>query len=499
MITDNAAGVRAEDVPPNPAAMIESMRAFGYSLPGAVADLVDNSISADARRIEITLEWRGPDSWIRVFDDGVGMSASELTNAMRLGSRSPREHRDPSDLGRFGLGLKTAAFSQAAALTVVSQVQGGKTELRSWDLAHVTETGSWSLLFASTPGDEPALAALEDGKCGTVVLLKRLDRLVDEADVEDEHAKSHFLRQAEAVAAHLGTVFHRFLRSGLRMFVNGNPVTPWDPFLVSDSATQQLPAENIPFAGERISVQAFVLPHHSRLSTQDHRAAGGIRGWNPHQGFYVYRARRLLVAGDWLGLPFQKEEHYKLARIRVDLTNAMDLEWQIDVRKATARIPRELRDELKRIADATRARAAEAYRYRGRRIARSANVDRNFVWSARVSRGTLHYRVDRDHPLIRDALNDAGEGRQTLERALRIIEETLPVQSIVMDSRDHPDADRAPFNDRQRELSEILRRAYDALIDHGAHPRDALARLASMEPFDSHAELIAALEEQVGA
>lgn len=498
MSADRGRGApRSEEVPPDPPAMVESMRAFGYSLPDAIADLIDNSITARASLVEITLHWDGADSWIRILDDGVGMDAGTLTNAMRLGSRNPRETREPDDLGRFGLGLKTAAFSQAAALTVVSRAKGLTPELRSWDLEHISSTGSWSLLLEETPGDRPAVEALESQEVGTAVLLKRLDRLVGEAEVEDERAKSHFLRLAEAVERHLGTVFHRFLESGLTITVNERPLQAWDPFLAGDSATQVLPAERLPFAGEQVEVQPYVLPHHSRLSTEAHRAAAGNRGWNQHQGFYIYRARRLLVAGDWLGLPFQKEEHYKLARIRVDLSNAMDRQWQIDVRKATARIPRELRDELKRIADATRSRAAEAYRYRGRRIAREANVDRSFVWSARVNRGTVEYRIDREHPLVAPALEQAGEGRPSLERVLRVVEETLPVQAIVMEAREHPDGDREPFAGKEREVERMLRETFEILVEHGAVPGDALARLATMEPFDSHPELVAAIAEEV--
>ncbi len=492
------APLRTEEVPPDPPAMIESMRAFGYSLPDAIADLIDNSITAGASLVEITLHWDGAASWILILDDGSGMDAATLTNAMRLGSRNPKETRDPHDLGRFGLGLKTAAFSQASALTVASRAEDSELELRSWDLDHISRTGSWSLLLEETPGDRPALEALGSEAVGTAVLLKQLDRLVGEADVEDEQAKGHFLRLAETVEQHLGVVFHRFLDSGLTIRVNGRPLRAWDPFLAADPATQVLPAERLPFAGEQVEVQPYVLPHHSRLSTEAHRAAAGTRGWNQHQGFYIYRARRLLVAGDWLGLPFQKEEHYKLARIRVDLSNAMDREWQIDVRKATARIPRELRSELKRIADATRSRAAEAYRYRGRRIAREANVDRSFVWSARVSRGTVEYRIDREHPLIRQALEEAGDGRPAFERILRVVEETLPVQAIVMESREHPDGDREPFAGRKRELESMLREAFEILVEHGARPGDALARLATMEPFDSHPELVAAIAEEAG-
>jgi hypothetical protein len=333
-------------------------------------------------------------------------------------------------------------------------------------------------------------------KHGSSVLIKRLDRLVGNASVDDDAAHTRFLQQIEHVRDHLSMVFHRFLGSGAEIKVNGLSLSPWDPFLSSHPATQRLPEERLPYENEYVEIAPFVLPHHSRLEMDEHRAAAGIRGWNLHQGFYVYRAKRLLVAGEWLGLPFQKEEHHKLARIRVDITNAMDLAWQIDVRKAVARIPRELRADFKRIADATRRRGSDAYRYRGRRIARAANVDRRFVWTSSVNRGTVGYHVDREHPLIAEALMAAGEGRPAAERALRIAEETLPVQAIMIDRRERPDDDREPFEGQTDEVDSMLRSALANMVDTGARPPEALALLARMEPFDAHPELIAALEEE---
>src|SRR5262245_21235687 len=114
-----------DDVAPDPSSMIESMRAAGYTLPTAVADLIDNSIAANSRSVWLRFQWEGEASWISITDDGHGMSEKELVCAMRLGSRSPLEARDAHDLGRFGLGLKTASFSQARRLTVITRRRAG--------------------------------------------------------------------------------------------------------------------------------------------------------------------------------------------------------------------------------------------------------------------------------------------------------------------------------------------------------------------------------------
>lgn len=499
---------RYEDVPPDPAAMIESMRAFGYSLPTAVADLVDNSITADAANVWVELHWAGAESSVRVLDDGHGMDAETLTNAMRLGSRSPRELRAPNDLGRFGLGLKTASFSQARSLTVASRPDGGAVEVRRWDLDHVTRTRAWSLLVNPPAKDVAGLAGLESLASGTLVVLDRLDRLVRDSSPDDAAAHQRLLEHVRRTEEHLAMVFHRFLsgRGAVTLHVNGRPVEPWDPFLVehpAHPATQQLPPDALEFEGGRVEVHPFVVPHQSKLGPELHRLAAGPRGWNAHQGFYVYRARRLLVAGDWLGLPFRQEEHHKLARIRIDLDNSMDSAWQIDVRKATARIPGPLRDRLRAIADTTRRRASEAYRFRGKVVAREQRPGQTaFVWQRRRDRnGRIAYLLNRDHPLIREALDEGAEVRDAVQRTLRLAEENLPVAAITIDASERPETAEAqlPFAGRDREVLEMLRRAHGTLVASGADPMSVLHTLATVEPFDSHPAVVAVLYEELPA
>ena len=491
---------RAEDVPPDPAAMIESMRAFGYSLPAAIADLIDNSISAGASRISVDFHWAGPRSRVIVLDDGHGMSETELSSAMRLGSRSPREVRAPHDLGRFGLGLKTAAFSQGRSLTVASR-QDRVTAVRQWDLDHVTRVRSWSLLLDPPPGTEADLAPIEQLPSGTLVMVGNLDQLAP-GDAGDENAHTRFLEHVRGVEAHIAMVFHRFLagRGAITIEVNGNEVAPWDPYLREHTATQQLAPETLPFRGHEIVVQPFVLPYFTKVDNETHREAGGPGGWNAHQGFYVYRARRLLVAGDYLGLPFKQEEHFKLARIQVDLDNAMDTAWQIDVKKATARIPGPLREDMRRVAQRTRKAAAEAYRFRGKTITRKSEAIQ-VAWLRRELRdGAITWSVNRKHPVIQDALEEAGSARGAVESAFRLVEESVPVTAIAMDASENPvhAHARMPFHGQDAEVAVMLRRQHDNLSQLGASARDVLDLLAGTEPFDSHPDIVAAYMEELG-
>jgi hypothetical protein len=502
-VNGDLAGDGELDVPPAPAALIESMRAFGYSLPTAVADLIDNSISAGARSIDVEFDWDGANSTLAVVDDGGGMDERTLTEAMRLGTRSPVEERAPTDLGRFGLGLKSAAWSQARSLTVLSKIPGGSVVTRRWDLDHVTMTKRWSLLASTTPVGGALAERLAGARCGTVVLLERPDRMVGAARADDDAARERFLASVRRTSDHLAMVFHRFLagRDSVCIRVNEEPVQPWDPFLEENPATQRLPTEDLPFAGRRVHVAPYVLPHVSKLDQASHSRAAGPAGWNGQQGFYVYRARRLLVAGDWLGLRrMQQEEHYKLARIRIDLDNGMDEGWQIDVRKATARIPGSLQPELNRIAQATRRRAAEAYRFRGKTIARGERQKSlNFVWERVTHRDGAHaFRVNRRHPVLAALTGKSDELRQGIEGALRLAEENLPVEAIVMDARERPDdRRRLPFADETTELARMLRDAHAAMVATGTEPVIALRALATIEPFDAHPDVLQAYREEI--
>ncbi len=360
-----------DEATPEPGALIESLRSFGYNPQTALADLVDNSVSAGATKIDLVFDWNHGEPFVSITDDGAGMSEPELINAMRPGSLSPLAHRLSTDLGRFGLGLKTASFSQARELTVSSRQEGGSSTVRRWDLDVVNSTSQWRLM--RTPSAPAAsIAETADATHGTTVVWTKCDRLCGEATTESQRAEDRFLRIANEVKLHLGITFHRFLtgaansaKKKISITVNGNEVSAWDPVLKHPATHMVSSPEFVSHGGQSVKITPYVLPHRSKLSAEEQEAGKGIRGWNSQQGFYVYRSDRMLVAGDWLGLKITKDEHTKLARIIVDFDASQDLDWQIDVKKSTARPPSAVLSDLRRIAAATRREAEEVYRHRG--------------------------------------------------------------------------------------------------------------------------------------
>jgi hypothetical protein len=479
-----------EPLPPRADAMMESLRSVGYALETAVADIVDNSISAEARNIDIWFEWAGPGSWVRIKDNGHGMSDSELREAMRLGGRSPLDPRSPSDLGRFGLGLKTASFSQCRRLTVTSSQKGKPANLRCWDLDVVQAWRDWILLDQAAPtSDHAALIPPPDGG-GTVVLWELLDRIV--ANPEGAGSHDNFLEMVDDTYDHLAMVFHRYLtgRAAIRMTLNSRKVEPWDPFLSANPATQALAETELGDGDTELVIKPYVLPHESKLSQDEHRAASGPRGWNAQQGFYVYRNRRLIVPGSWLGM-YQQEEHTKLARIQLDIQNSLDQAWHVDVRKATAVPPAMIRRQLQQIAQRTRQTARKVYGHRGAALSKKLEGSITHVWDERqVPDGGHNYRVNRGHPIVKEALAFKNN-RVAVLAAIRIVEETLPVNLITARFSEQSLDQEAPFQRSEAEVVSMMDRLAGSLCDTMS-PLAIREMLLKLEPFAHYPDLVAA-------
>lgn len=489
-----------DDVPPSASAMMEALRAFGYELQTAIADLIDNSIFAGAKNVRLNVHWEGENSSISIVDDGIGMSEETLREAMRLGSRNPLEARDPKDLGRFGLGMKTASLSQCRCLTVCSKQKGSSPAIRRWDLDHIASTNEWHLLKEARETSGNSFECLDSMESGTVVLWEFMDRLVGGMQEDKESDHKLFLDHIATVKAHLAMVFHRYMQTpdGLKIWINTIRVEPWDPYLQNEDATQRPGEESLKIHGETVNVRPYVLPHHSKIEKRTHEIAAGPNGWNAHQGFYIYRNKRLLLPGDWLGLGFKKEEHFKLARIQVDIPNSLDFDWHIDVRKSKAKPPLILRRDLKRIAKLTRQLASDIYRHRGKVISREGSSDHIFCWQKKVKHGKIFYSVNRDIPLVKDLIGRKCECKPKVKALLRLLEETVPVSWIVMNNSKEPDSQSIPFEDTaSEELLILMQVVYESMISSGMTSDEAKIRLIRIEPFDRFPEVIAAFFENI--
>jgi len=484
---------------PRAASLIESLRAFGYELPTALADLVDNSITAAARHVWIDFHWDGDSSVISVTDDGRGMTAGELVSAMRPGSQNPLQPRAPNDLGRFGLGMKTASFSQSRRLTVRSRTRGGEWATRCWDLDHVARVDDWQLLRGADASAEPFFERLIELGHGTTVLWQKLDRLTGGTHTNNEMHHRQFLDRVDGVRRHLAIVFHQLMcgRRPVELMLNGRPVVPWDPYLRNEHATQTLPATRLPFRNAVVEVQPFILPHQSKISKETHEAAAGVRGWNGHQGFYIYRNQRLLVPGDWLGFGWAKEEHYKLARIRVEISNSLDHDWQIDVTKSRATPPAALRRDLRQIGERARGEAKRIYTFRGARLTPRADDERVLLWEPVSRHGKIFYKLNVEHPMVERVIKSTTDKR-ALNALFRLIEETIPYPHITISSTENPGSLPGPFDlAAEKQVREVMEQAFISLQASGYRPRDAVHRLRTIWPFELFPSILESFAERV--
>lgn len=481
----------SEETPPKAGAMINTFRAFGYNLQTAIADIIDNSISAKAENVWVEYSWNGADSWVSILDDGRGMSRNGLVEAMTPGSKDPNDERDVHDLGRFGLGLKTSSFSQCKRLTVVTREKGESIEKRCWDLDYVNKTGKWRLL--DYVSDQVFLVKFEHQENGTLVLWEKLDRLVGNVNANNEAARQVFLEEFELLEEHLSLVFHRFIeKKKLTIWMNGEKLEACDPFMKESDGGQLVARESLD--NEQVLIKCYVLPHVSKLSAED-RVKAKTEKWYKYQGFYIYRNTRLLLYGDWLGL-FQKNEHFKNARILIDIPNKLDHEWKIDIKKATATPSLAVRKDLVRLGKLTRKKAGDVHRFRGNQILlddRIQSFSFQPVWKARKTRDEVrHYYINPEHPVIQEMLQQESISNSKLKKILKLIGETTPVESIIQYHSEDPESHELRNHQMEPDAGtiELAKMMYDSLKITGIAREMAVKQIFNIEPFNNYPQLV---------
>jgi len=403
-------------------------RSFGnYDLAAALADLIDNSIQADARNVWVSFDPEADDVKVRIRDDGRGMEREVLIEAMRPATKNPEEKRAALDLGRFGWGLKSASLSQARVFTVVSWNRAGINAAR-WDIDNLD---GWSMDFFQ---GEEALCFLEAKTIsprGTEVIWTHCDRLYDaglDATIDERLNEkiSHAQKQ-------LSLIFHRYLSGEgdrqLSIHIQGISLAPADPFMAAHPATQSLDGELIPIkGGEYIQVKPYIIPHFSKLTHSERLALGGEEGLVRNQGFYVYRNRRLIIHGTWFRL-VPHGELSQLTRVRIDLPNSLDAEWKITLDKSDAQLPVTLRKRLKEVVQKFSKRSVRVHRRKGVDL---NTIDKSPVWKRNAHDGRIRYLINRDHPIIQEMLADAGDPFVASE-AIRLLETCVPIDVIQND------------------------------------------------------------------
>lgn len=454
------------------------MRSIGYTVESAVADVIDNSIAARATNVDVLFSASGPFE-IAILDDGDGMAKDEAVDAMRLAATGPGRERKPEDLGRFGLGLKTASLSQCRSLTLLSKRDGELTALR-WNLDHVMLSGDWSLIELGENEVASLLGWTHFSQLdqGTLVHWGDLDQL----SMTEGGNQTDLDRIAQRVKEHVALVFHLF-NSGdgvrpVRFRLNGGVIAPIDPFASQSRMTQSTSWESIEIEGKVVKLMAYTLPYLNRLSAHARAQVLRLGGLRETQGFYVYRGSRLVIWGTWFRV-MPRTEMSKLTRVRVDIPNSLDHLWALDVKKSTAEPPPQVRRRLGELAKTMMLPSRKVQEFRGRRVQSAPKVD--YMWDLHLNGDEFRYEVNSSHPSVRAFADELTEAQK---KRFRLVLEDLQNTYPVIDAHNRMSGDGVPR--LMPTDSALLQRATEAwALTGGLGPdREAfIASVTSAEPY----------------
>ena len=410
--------------------LILGLRCIGYNFSTAIADIIDNSISAEAKNIKVFSNPESDEPYVVIFDDGKGMGRKALENAMTLGSNRDDKENCDLELGRFGLGLKSASFSQCLRLTVASK-DCNKINAMRYDLKKIEETNEWKLDILDDNEIEnlPEIKRLIDSKTGTIVIWEQFDKIEESS----KSFRDSFIETIGQAKQHVEFVFHRFYNK-INFEFNGHKIEKRDPFLSEYSNSQEGRTQEISIDGNKIVVTPFVLPYANSLSEEQKKMLGNPKSIYDDQGFYIYRNKRLIIWGSWLHMNIRSEFN-KLARVRVDIPSELDSMWMLDVKKSSAKIPDRIKEQLKISIKDSIVRSKREVKYPGKK---EAEAEKPLWTRIDLHGGMVKYVINKDdNPIYQQLISVLDDDqKKLLDAYLDKVEEFIPKGLIVSDNAD---------------------------------------------------------------
>jgi len=463
-----------KQIPPAKA-LINGIRSIGYSFSTSVADIIDNSISANSTRIDIFSDPLVEKPYFIILDNGIGMNEKELINAMKFGSDRRNRMDGQLDLGRFGLGLKSASLSQCRELVVVSKCKD-EINAMSYDLDIIEKTDDWNMIVLEEIEikELPRINELLKYENGTLILWRNFDKILDSSKKFDDS----FRNLVSESKKHVELVFHRFYDI-IEIYFNYDRIEKRDPFLEKSHPKTQIGREiEIEMNNSDIVVRPYTLPHANQLTFEEKKLLGSPKSIYDEQGLYIYRNERLIVWGTWLHMSI-RSEFGKSARVRVDIPSSLDLEWSLDVKKSTAKIPDKIKERIRASIDDSIIMSKRVNKKYGIKELSAKNK----IWDRLSFRdGKVSYSINPQNPLLVSLREKIGEEEnKILDMFISQIEDYLPQYSIYNDSADEKIEIVNKDVDTKEEKIELLKRIM--IIVSESERADALKSLLESEKF----------------
>jgi len=429
------------DCAPRPKNEIKTLRKIGYTLETSIADILDNSIAAKAKNIKIDIPISDEeDPYVSITDDGYGMTKEELRENMRLGCKDPDDQRKPGDLGRFGSGMKTASFSQAKTLIVISKVKGKAVNAAIVDIDRIVREDKWvmSLISGKEVSKIEQLKINKETKSGTQVLWLNIDKYQILKGSSHGNIEKELIKDINSIRRTIRVYFHRFLKveqqdradiSKINICLNSDkPLKPIDPFMTSYKGYQDSGNETIRDKDGVTLIKIHNVPHPDQLTRDELDDIGGVEFYNAKQGFYIYRDKRLMIEGDWLDTHASGILGNR-ARVQVDVPSTMDHIWGTDVKKTNFNFPPKVITKLRALARNATNTSKKDYKARSKTTKKIGHF-----WEIIEDPKTnkTDYRINASNSKLKDIFLDIDqETRKKLAMFLSDLSKNLPLKHIL--------------------------------------------------------------------
>ncbi len=455
------------EIPPS-TNIIDVLGSSGYTLETALADIVDNSISAGADSISISFDVNDlGNARVIIADNGTGMSLDDLKNAAIIANVSKNAKRDEFDLGRYSLGLKSASMSFCNKLYVISKREGNDPNSICIDFAYILRENKWSASVVEKPEYENKLK-----DSGTIVLWEDL-KFVD----ADTFSRKQLNQKLFSIETHLSHTFSDYIMNkNLKIKMEKDMIEAWDPFMLHLDSVKCLDVDPISYKGSKIEIKPYILPVYSSLPAKEQLRMKG-RGMSEQQGFYIYRNGRLINEGGWLNLPgMTVDNKSQYARIRVDIASHLDDDFKVNFMKNSLEIPDRLKSSFLDVAKLARKESLNSYAYKKNPTLKRKrkNKDNIPVWNVHTSDNSISLNINTDHPIIKELTKNMSLKEQ--KKLFSLLSKNLPVariQSGIVKDKEY----------RNSEMMELIDETYNELKNSGMNDNDIKKKMISIEPF----------------